>query len=1399
MLKIPVAAATNEILISTEAELVQAIRNAQPGDEIVVMPGVYCGKLGTGSTGSGFGSAWFNSDQDGTKENPIILRSYDKNDKAVLTGSEQKVTGLRITGDYWIIDGIEICNTQKGIILDNSNYSVIQDCSIHDTLQEGLHLRDGSSYNLVTETSIYKTGTGSPGYGEGVYIGSDKNKWSTYAKECDYNVIRGCTIGPDVAAEHFDIKEGTTGTIIEQNIMHGAGMTGENYADSFIDAKGNETIIRENKCYREGNEIIVAAFQTHQQVEEWGLNNSFIYNELELDDETIVAIQAAQKAPANSYGNVCIPEGCVDNSYVTILEESKAQELLNYQIDSMAGATEGTTEDAGNTTEGTTEDAGNTTEDATEDTGNTTEEVKENTYNYGTALQKSLIFYELQKSGKLDGSEYNRNNWRGDSCLQDGQDAGIDLTGGWFDAGDTMKFNLPMSYTAATLAWSYLENQEAYEKADQTKYILNSIQWANDYFIKCHPEDNVYYYQVGKVESDHDYWGAAETVETRMDRPCYKVDATAANGGSTVCAETAASLAACSIVFKDQNPEYAQTCLSHSKQLLAMAENAKSDNGYTAAEDCYDSWSGFYDEFSWANIWLYRATGENQYLQKAQEYTQYWGTEGNSEEWAYTEGQCWDDVHYGAALMMAQIDSESEVGQKCKQTVENNLDWWKNGANQMSPMGMAWMTEWSSLAYSTTAAFMAMLYVQWDGADPDRVTAYEKFAKSQADYALGSSGQCFQVGYQDEESPRNVHHATAHGTWTGDLEEPERSRHLLVGALVGGPRKPDDQYVDDRSDYYANEVACDYNAGFTGLLASLYDKYGQKEQIDPNAGAYEEVDDIEELSIEAGISQQDKNGNWLSVKAAVYNKTAWPARVTNQLKYYYFVDISDVLENGGSVADISVYTDYSTSGAKASELKPWDADNGIYYTEIDLTGTSIYPGGEGAYNNEMYFRIASNRSWDYTKSPSYQGLEMATADSMVRADNMVLYDNDKVVFGTEPQRDSDSTTENTIVATTEEAVVTTGAAAVTTEENTQENAGNTTGGNLNPTTEIVNATTAGVPNATTVEVTNATTEVSVATTEEAVVTTGAAAVTTEGNTQESAGNTTGDNLNPTTEIANATTAGVPNTTTVEVPNATTEVSVATTEEAAVTTGAAAVTTEGKTQENAGNTTGGNLNPTTEIVNATTAGVPNATTVEVSNVTTEISVVTTEEAVVTTQGNAGENAGNTPGGNLNPTTETANVTTAGVPNATTAQVSNTTTEVPVVTPEKNPGNTTVNSTNATTENSNTTTQTPNSTTQDNSSAINVIPAKVKSVKKQLLKGKLKLTWKKQSGITGYKIYKYNKKSKKYKLIKTVKKNTATIKKIKKNQLYKFKVKAYKKVGAITNYGAASKVIKVKRKK
>ncbi len=81
-------------------------------------------------------------------------------------------------------------------------------------------------------------------------------------------------------------------------------------------------------------------------------------------------------------------------------------------------------------------------------------------FNYGEALQKSLFFYEAQRSGDLTAT--NRINWRGDSGMQDGADVGRDLTGGWYDAGDHVKFGLPMAASATMLAWGIVDYRSAY-------------------------------------------------------------------------------------------------------------------------------------------------------------------------------------------------------------------------------------------------------------------------------------------------------------------------------------------------------------------------------------------------------------------------------------------------------------------------------------------------------------------------------------------------------------------------------------------------------------------------------------------------------------------------------------------------------------------------------------------------------------------------------------------------------------------------------------------------------------------------------------------------------------------------------------------------------------------------
>ncbi len=612
----------------------------------------------------------------------------------------------------------------------------------------------------------------------------------------------------------------------------------------------------------------------------------------------------------------------------------------------------------------------------TSSTGNTYEGTQgKGKFNYGEALQKSLLFYELQRSGDID-EKTARTNWRGDSGMNDGSDVGLDLTGGLYDAGDNVKFNLPMAYTATVLAWSVYEDKAAYQKSGQLNYALGNIKWICDYLMKCHPQDDVYYYQVGNGSADHAWWGAAEVMQ--MARPAHRVDKN--SPGSTVAGEAAAALAACAAVYSSIDKSYADKCLKHAKSLYKFAESSKSDAGYTAANGFYNSWSGFYDELVWAAVWLYIATNDKTYLNKAKEYEP--KCEGN-----YKWTLCWDDKYTGAVCLLANLTGES----KYKQKIEKNLDWWCGIGGESvnyTPKGLAWIDQWGSLRYATTAAFIAASYAEGGRCPSGKVKAYTDFCESQINYALGSTGRSFVVGF-GKNPPEHPHHRTAQGSWADNMNEPNYHRHTLYGALVGGP-DASDGYNDTVSDYSKNEVADDYNAGFTGALAKLYKKYGGETL--KNFGAVEKVG--EEMYIEYRINASGEG--FTEIKAMVYNKSAWPARVAENLELRYFVNLSEISDPSA----VKVSLNYA-EGASFGGLYEWDKANGIYYVSIKFGGSKIYPGGQSAYKKEVQFRMLAN-GWSPDNDPSFAELRGTNGSSLVRATHTALYENGKLVFGTEP-------------------------------------------------------------------------------------------------------------------------------------------------------------------------------------------------------------------------------------------------------------------------------------------------------------------------------------------------------------------------------------------------------------
>lgn len=89
--------------------------------------------------------------------------------------------------------------------------------------------------------------------------------------------------------------------------------------------------------------------------------------------------------------------------------------------------------------------------------------------------------------------------WRGDSALNDGNEEGIDLSKGMYDAGDHMKFGFPMAFTATVLSWAILEYGDQMEVVDQLQPAKESLKWITDYLVNSHPTPNQLYVQVNSM------------------------------------------------------------------------------------------------------------------------------------------------------------------------------------------------------------------------------------------------------------------------------------------------------------------------------------------------------------------------------------------------------------------------------------------------------------------------------------------------------------------------------------------------------------------------------------------------------------------------------------------------------------------------------------------------------------------------------------------------------------------------------------------------------------------------------------------------------------------------------------------------------------------------------------
>ena len=256
------------------------------------------------------------------------------------------------------------------------------------------------------------------------------------------------------------------------------------------------------------------------------------------------------------------------------------------------------------------------------------------------------------------------------------------------------------------------------------------------------------------------------------------------------------------------------------------------------------------------------------------------GQDGNLPMWLWNGGTwSWDYQHHYAAMLgydILKLDGSADsvwsqpwdFGGKASVNMEEQMISWMNtwvtGVNGGTGNGITYtqgglpmedgQLAWGSMRYANTQGFLTdVMNKKYDLSTfskagqayvPLGSGSYQGFVDNVIGYTLGANpqGQSYvilPVGQEPDgiTNVLNPHHRNSSGYDygnTGVLPSPPNNVYQLVGALVGGPTEGpykdstgllipgvDSSYIDQRTNYQSNEIALDYNAGYTSLLMGL--------------------------------------------------------------------------------------------------------------------------------------------------------------------------------------------------------------------------------------------------------------------------------------------------------------------------------------------------------------------------------------------------------------------------------------------------------------------------------------------------------------------------------------------------------------------------------------------------
>ncbi|KAJ1308632.1 hypothetical protein OPQ81_004328 [Rhizoctonia solani] len=435
-------------------------------------------------------------------------------------------------------------------------------------------------------------------------------------------------------------------------------------------------------------------------------------------------------------------------------------------------------------------------------------------YNYAEVIHKSLLFYHSQRSGRLGPNR--RLAWRGDSCLNCIGLYGEDLTGGYYEAANTMKWGLPLAWTITQLAWNVYAFPDGFKAVNEYNEALEGVKWGTDYLVNCIANKDQFVGQlgvsaVGKTDVDFGYFGPPEEYDLWVPLGLKHTDGIAyinsSNPSSEILGETAATMAATSIIFAEKNKTYSDELLQHSIDLYTRATTyqgsyMKSTHpNLQTVKQWYPS-SIFTDELAWAAAWLYAATKDEKYRTAADGFI--------AKSADHNDEYSWDEKLPGVYTLLFTLTKNDTYKAGTEAFIK---DYWPGGKVKQTAKGLAFLGSWGSLGYASATSFLMMNYAKTIGFHDPSVNQSISFSAQQLNYMLGDCGRSWVVGF-GEGSPIRPYHKSSYNSFIdypmrgkdngaqGEdfLNSNTTNRFILYGALEGGPAW-DDTFKDNRNNY----------------------------------------------------------------------------------------------------------------------------------------------------------------------------------------------------------------------------------------------------------------------------------------------------------------------------------------------------------------------------------------------------------------------------------------------------------------------------------------------------------------------------------------------------------------------------------------------------------------------